>query len=566
MLRKKNNTRKNEITTCKVVDIISKMRILLTSLIACIVCVPSAFSQPAVNIETAHLINEKKLTWTGTSENDIGKIIEKSNEKIDHKSFNEDKLFDLSTKLTEEVRAAGYILGQVLISKDDYEIYRENGLIKLTVFPGNVGEIVVNNSSKVNTVWIKSSAEKILCPDGVGDRCALRKVNLERLTQLLQDAAGLQLGVVEFSPYGVGVGQTKVTINAIEKEFKYRGAIGFDNHGSVSSGQYHLGATIASENMIGIGDSYTLNSSLSSKDNVAGGIDIVIPVGLNGLRMQSSIARSQLVLPGSSGTSTTGVSNSASLGLAYPWIRGLDLNLSSTINALGAFSEYGQSEVTISKKTIYAVQFSMSANSGDRALLLDADTWNVQTTLTMGQVSDAAAIIPTSAKYSKLVFQALKKKTLSADQGIYALVNMRGQWANSNLDAYEKFLLTGVNGARAYSPDQGTVDQGFIASIDVRKDINTAWGRMTPGVFFDYANGFINKNTYENWQINSGYSNSAQSNNFTLSNYGLSLNITGFKNSWLSATWARQMNASPAMLSNDSSANSQFWVSLRTKY
>jgi hemolysin activation/secretion protein len=302
---------------------------------------------------------------------------------------------------------------------------------------------------------------------------------------------------------------------------------------------------------------------------VAGGLDIVIPVGLNGLRMQSSIARSQLVLPSSNSTnpsSTTGFSNTVSLGLAYPWIRGLDFNLSTTVNALGAFSEYGQSNVTTSKKTIYAGQFSLAANSGDRSLLLDEDTWSVQSTLTMGQVSDAAAINITSAPYSKLAFQAIKKKPLWSEQAVYAFINFRGQWANVNLDAYEKLLLTGINGARAYSPDQGTVDQGFIASIDIRKDINTAWGRITPGVFFDYANGSINKVPYENWQINNGYSNPAQSNNLTFSNYGVSLNLTGFKNTGLSMSWAKQMNASPSMLGVVSNDNSQFWFALRTQY
>jgi hemolysin activation/secretion protein len=285
--------------------------------------------------------------------------------------------------------------------------------------------------------------------------------------------------------------------------------------------------------------------------------------------MQSSLTRSQLVLPSSNSTtpsSTTGFSNTASLGLAYPWIRGLDFNLSATVNALGAFSEYGQSEVTISKKTIYAGQFSLAANSGDRSLVVDVDTWSAQSTLTMGQVSDAAAIDATSTPYTKLAFQAIKKKALWSEQSVYAFINVRGQWANVNLDAYEKLLLTGINGARAYTPDQGTVDQGFITSIDIRKDVNSSWGRFTPGVFIDYANGLINKVPYENWQVSSGYSNAAQSNNLILSNCGLSLNWLGFRSTSFNASWAKQRVASPKMLSTVPSANSQFWFALRTQY
>ncbi len=527
---------------------------------------PLATAQSSDQELPSHHITFTKLAWSGVAADDIEVIMEKAKIESEYRYFEDSQLTQLTAQLKQELRVKGYFLAQVLISADDRASYFQTGVLNLHIYPGKIGVINIVNSSAVKTTWITSLAENVLCPNGIGNACLLTKARFERFTQIIQDVAGLQVASIEFSPHGVDVGQTKLSIAIIAKGSRIKVAVGADNYGFTSTGKSRVDAKLETNNVFGVGDVFVLNTSLTEKNNFSGGLDVDVPIALNGLSLRSSVYRNQFALPS---LYTTGIADSVNIGLTYPLVRGLDFNLIASISAVDVMSEIVTLDKVTSNKNIYAGQFLLAANSGDRTFSLGYDAWTLQSALMEGSVSDVTALPGLNSSlghFTKLSYQALKKQTVWKSNGIYALMNIRGQLVSGNLDPYEKLGLSGVSGARGYSAEQGSVDQGIVTSVDFRKDINSSWGRVTTGVFFDYANGMINRNSYANWQIQNGYANHNQSNHLVLSDYGVSLSWDGPYNIELNTSWARQFNSSPVMLNSVLRANSQFWLALKCHF
>ena len=464
-------------------------------------------------------------------------------------------------RATLGLRAEGFLVGQVVLTEKNRRLFWDDGVLRLHVFPGSVGKILINNTSAVDSAWIESVALSALCPEGLGDACVLTKTKFERMTQLLQDIAGVQLGALSFSSKDVSVGQTSLTIGILPKDSRVKGAIGFDNQGFSSTGIYRMGASASVNNLLAVGDVFSFNTFVSNGGSISGSLDLSGPLNYSGLRWQSSLARSQFFVPN---VSSSGFGNSLSMGLAYPLVRGLDSNLTVGLNAVDVRTYSETTQIVVSNKTLQAGQLFLEGNSGDRSIYLGQNTWFLRSAVVSGQVADAASTTsPTLGSYTKLSFQGLGKFILSEDKNLYASVNLRGQAANVNLDPYEKMTIGGFSGMRAYSLNQGSFNQGTITSLALHNTIHSDWGRFTPNIFIDYANGWINHSTYSDWQVNSGYSNAQLSNHMVLSDAGLGIDWAGYKDLVLSALWARRLPLSPSGLNNTGNSNSQFWFVLQ---
>jgi len=517
---------------------------------------------PAVGIRT-HVQN---ISWAGYH-SDVIDVLEKQEQKIlTGKSLDGEDLLKLQANLSMQLRSLGYLIGQIAIIPEDLDRFPTTGILRLTVFPGRVGSIQIKNSSNVDGDWIYRVAETTLCPNGVGENCVLEKGNFERMTQLLQDIAGLQVGSLDFSTDGVGIGETKITITTTLKEPVIKGSLAVDNQGFNSSGKYRLGVSALANNLLGVGDTYALDLFDTNKGTVSGALTVSGPLNSDGLRWQSSVSRSQFFV---SNVNTSGFGNSASLGIAHPLLRGLDVNWLAGLNAVGVITNSETSGIVATNKTLESGQFTLDGNSGDRSILLGQNTWYFHSALTMGRVGDTANTTNSSGAlgaYTKLALQGVGKYILNDNQDIYAVLNIRGQAANTNLDPYEKLLVGGFGGVRAYNPEQGSYNQGAISTIELRKTVNSQWGQFSPAIFTDYANGWLYHATYPNWQINSGYTNPNLSNHMVLSDIGLGIDWNGFYGFTVNASWATRLPASPAALNSIGNPNSQFWFSLQSRF
>lgn len=535
-------------------------------MVTCSIILMSGGAYAQQNLGGGQAVRVTHVKWNGFHSPSIDAFESSIQPSILGQTLSDSDLARLQVDLTTKLRAEGYLISQVIVTADDRNLFAKTGELNLTVFPGKVGSILIKNTSHVDSDWIYEVAKNSLCPEGLGDACVLTKVKFERMTQLLQDTTGLQIDVVDLDPNGAQIGQTKITITTLPKDGRFKGTVGIDNQGFSSTGKYRLGIGASGNNLFGVGDVYSLDLFDTNKGSVTGAVTVSGPLNTDGLRWQSTISRSQFYVPE---VNSSGFGNSASVGISHPVVRGLDVNWVAGLNAVGVITNSETLGYNVTNKTLKSGQLTLDGNSGDRSILLGQSSWYVHSALTAGTVSDIAATTNMAnalGSYTKFAFQGVGKLVLSDEHSIYSTLNIRGQAANKNLDPYEKLLIGGYTGVRAYSPEQGSFNGGTITTVDLRKAINTEWGQFTPSVFVDYANGWINHATWQDWQGNSGYTNSSLSNHMVLSDVGLGVDWNGFYGFTMSASWAKRLPLSPAAINNTGNANSQFWFLVQSRF
>jgi hemolysin activation/secretion protein len=168
-----------------------------------------------------------------------------------------------------------------------------------------------------------------------------------------------------------------------------------------------------------------------------------------------------------------------------------------------------------------------------------------------GQLQMDRLSAKTAGLFNKGAYSFLIQKNLSNGASApYIRMHVRGQWASKNLDGYEKFALGGPAGVRSYASDNVSVDEGVIASLDVRKSFQAEGLPLVVGGFYDFATGAINQKP---WQL--GFENSVIRRGF-----GVSLDIQPTTQSVLSLLLARPVGPERR------AENYQFWATARFKY
>jgi hemolysin activation/secretion protein len=522
---------------------------------------------PTPSLDTKAVNMVKVVSWDKNIDISVNEIMQRAQVSLLNQKISSSTISQMEAELTKELRDKGFLIAQVVVSAKDRNVFDKTGDLNFSIYLGKIGQIVVKNSSTVNSDWVQVVVDQNLCPNGVGNNCVLTKENFERMTQLLYDTIGLQTGGLEFSAQGMPVGQTQLTVTTVAKDAQIKGSVGADNQGFSSTGQYRLATQLSANNLLGVGDVLGINLNVSNQGSISGAIDLSGPLAANGLRWQGSVSRSQFALP--SYNNTSGFGNALSLGVAYPILRGLDQNWTAGLNAVVVATSSETGGVSTANKTLQSGQLTLDGNSGDRSILLGQNTWFFRSALTVGQVMDDANSLSspyyeTVGGYTKLAFQGVGKVILSDKHSIYSVINIRGQAANTNLDAYERLMIGGSSGLRAYSVEQGSINQGTISSVELRKAINTEYGQFVPVIFADYANGWVTHGPDIGWQAATGYSNLNLTNHVVASDAGLGLDWNYFNKYSLSVSWAKRLPMSPA--GTYGNGNSQFWFVAQARF
>lgn len=484
--------------------------------------------------------------------------------QILEKKYSASQLRELISDATMQWRKE-FPIGQVVLTEDDLRKFEETGHLALVVFPGEVGAILVNNQSSVNSDWIESTVRKALCSGGVD--CVITKSDFERMTQLLSDVENLQIKSIEFSDQGVGIGQTKLILNVSSKKSSDFGvSVGVDNLGFSSTGNIRTGITVSSANLLPVngGDSFSLSAYTTNQSAFTGLLSYKLPLDASGIQALGDLSRSQFY---TTSVSTAGFANAGSLGILYPFIRGLDANLSSSLKGYIVDTTSTTAGIVGIGKTISLGQMNLDGNSGDRSLLLGEDAWSLHANINIGHVNYGVGQTPpgSNPSYAKFAYQGMARKLLFPEEYVALTLNLKGQTGSTNLDPYEKMLIGGYSGVRAYSLESGSFNAGQITSLEMRKSFYSDLGRLDVLTFIDYGFGSIMKSTNgTNWLINNGYTNPNLSNNLNLAGYGLGVDLFENHGFLISTSWSKKMAFSPQIIPG--SSNQNFWFVLQWKY
>jgi hemolysin activation/secretion protein len=98
--------------------------------------VPATAQQaPTITITSAE--------WSGAPHETFGPLIDEPLHATVGKSLTGKEIADLLADLTDRVRKAGYVVGQVVMLQGDLDDLRHKGALRLTVYPGKVGDVRV---------------------------------------------------------------------------------------------------------------------------------------------------------------------------------------------------------------------------------------------------------------------------------------------------------------------------------------------------------------------------------------------------------------------------------------
>lgn len=387
-------------------------------------------------------------------------------------------LNDATGAITRLYQNNGYLLAYAYLPQQKIE----QGVVEIAVIEGTVDTVQIVTAQDVR---LRDDAIQSYV-GAIAQTPQVTQADLERRLLLLNDIPGV-VARASFAP-GSKPGTADVIVSVAE-EAPLVSWVDFNNQGSNATGEYRMGASFQLRNLFGLGDSTRLRLQLSPKVELATGtLSSRLPLGGEGWGLDWSLSRlSYLLAPPYDALAAYGDANSVHMGLSYQLIRSVDHNIS--------FSG-GWDYKNLTDRLITSVNQKNSQQLGLGMLTTSRDDWggggSLQSSLNLsaGTLHWISANTNGGAEgaFTKLNFDITRRQFVAPDWS--ALVHWQGQTARNNLDASEKFSLTGPHGVRAFAPGLASVDAGQVLSLELRKSYAFSGGLLYWSVFYDYADGY----------------------------------------------------------------------------
>lgn len=392
-----------------------------------------------------------------------------------------------AAKITAYYRKNGYFLARAYLPKQSLE----DGVVTISVLEGNLGELKVENTSRLNDNKLNAYLGKI------NTSKPLQKKQVDRALLLLSDTPGVG-GLDSRVEAGANVGETNLVVSAKEAAL-FSGRIEADNYGSLYSGRYRIGGNVDANSPFGFGERLSARLMVSDENLIFGRLGAQVPIGADGLTLSGGYGRTQYSLGDSfDPLDARGDSDTFDASLRYPFIRSQNLNIYGSVGA-----EYRKLKDEIRSTNTKTDKNAKVGNVGINADLRDSlgggGANQAGLTFTQGKLdiatASAAAIDAVSAKtegsYNKWNWNLSRQQAIS--QKLSASVQARGQHTSDNLDSAEKFTLGGANGVRAYPTGEGSGDIGWLASAEVRYAFMP---QIAASVFYDAGGIEVNADKF----------------------------------------------------------------------
>jgi hemolysin activation/secretion protein len=508
----------------------------------------------------------KVLPAGGRDEASIIQLLRAQSAKLGAAPQTIDEVNAWSDKLTSALRQGGYLIGQVLMTDADWRALQNGASPVFTVFPGRIGQIEIDNKSRVADSHLRKLVTHALCgSDTLPGACYLTASRLERTTQLLQDVPGVALEAApKFGP-GANTGDVKVLVSVEQKGKPVAANLILDNQGVPSTGLYRTGVSVSGNNIFGAGESYAFTLTATDKKMWTGELDASVPILNDGLRLTGGISRQQYTT--NTITPMAGVATTASAGVLYPFMRGLDANVWGGVSLLHSQTATDMKEfATSTHSKLDSIRFSAQADNGDRAQQLRTDILSGQAALTLGHQSNdfpyGQSTADPAGNYAKLTGTTFATYALTRSGNLFLSGRANAQMASRNLDPSEKLAAGGPNAVRAYRSDEVSFDDGVIFNAGIYQRVPVAPGHQLQfGLFSDYAIGRVNHSPWQGWeQSYPGVSD--VTNTRTLAGYGASIDWLTPVGATVSASVSKPYGFSSPSWVEPGEKPLQYWLSV----
>jgi len=455
-----------------------------------------------------------------------------------------DELNQGAARITAYYRERGYVVARAYLPEQDIR----GGMVVIKVLEGIVGQQRIDNQSRLTD----ERANGYL---GGKSGDVLQSAPVDRTLLLLADTPGVGGARAILQP-GASVGTSDLLIELIPSA-AFVANVELDNYGNRYTGEYRLGAALALNSPLKIGDQLSMRALTSDQDLTYARIAYSMPLGGDGLRVGAAYSDLGYRLGKEfAGLQAHGGAINSSLFATYPLIRSLSSNLYGALTWEDKqLSDRTDVPSTVSDKHVQLASVGLAGSHQDAlggAGVTAFDLSYVTGELGMDAVSLAAdaASARSNGSFMRLTYSVSRLQRLS-DSNILSLA-FSGQQAGKNLGSSEKFILGGATGVRAYPQGEGSGDEGWMANLELRHSFTK---ELQGVVFYDAGSATISRNAF-----------AAGANNRTLAGAGVGITMqygmVQFKTSVAWRTAGGQAQSEPPSANHDP----RLWVQLSGQF
>ena len=394
-------------------------------------------------------------------------------------------LFDLNRAadaITRFYQDEGYPIARAIIPAQRVE----KGIVRIEIIEGRIGRISVIGNRRYSTGTVLAYSTPI------SSAGLVTLGSLERGLLLMNDLPGLSARAT-LQPGGE-FGATDIVIQAEEKLAS--GFIALDNRGREEVGEHRVDTSLDLHNPLGIGDQIGARLIRSEHGLLTfGRLSYSLPVSANGLRAGLTHSRTDYRIGGSfAALEIEGEVASTEFTLSYPSVRSRRRNVVYGVGVRRTASKQTTLGVPSEDNSINLVTASVLGN------WVHEDSAATNATLALsGNGRKNPFGTRQDAQYAKLEVDVNHLRAASRTWDLFLRGNM--VFSRDALADTEKFSLGGPDSVRGYRASELRGDQGWLATVELRRQFQAL---NTPGVghvFYDYgsakAKGFGGSDTIQ---------------------------------------------------------------------
>lgn len=403
---------------------------------------------------------------------------------VSQTTFDLGGLRGLANKISDYYRNNGYSFARAFLPAQSLT----SGVLSIGVAEGYYGDVSVTGVDQGVLSAFASELEA---------GALIESKLLERKILIMQDIPGIKIFPVMRPGEALGSGDLNIIATRDKKPSAF---VSIDNHGSRYTGAYRLRGYFSDNNLLSTGDQLQANLLLSDESLVFGSVAYDRLVGYKGWRAGASFIKTDYQIAeidrSLKGVDTQGIAQISSLTASYPLIRSQHKNVNLFFQV--DYKQFTDKSLGIeTSKHTYAVPIGLNFNGQDSYFGGGLTYGSLQATVGNLTIESSAAknldkaTAKTSGHFIKFNLDITRLQNLR--ENVTLFVNMRGQWANNNLDSSEEMSLGGAQAVRAYPSGEGSADRALLGQVEVRYSLPM----LTPFVFYDVASGWINSTPWD---------------------------------------------------------------------
>jgi hemolysin activation/secretion protein len=398
------------------------------------------------------------------------------------------QLEEAASRITVHYREEGYFLSRAYLPQQDVS----GGVITIAVLEGRLGEVRLENTSRVKDSVIQRPFKKV----ETGQLVTAEPLETPLLH--LSDIIGARSSTT-LAP-GSQSGTTDLIIKS-EAAPLVSGTVELDNFGNRYTGEYRLGASVRVNNPTGYGDRFDLRALASDEEQIFFRAQYAIPVGPWATEIGGAWSDMDYELGDQfADIGATGNAQIATAFVRQNFVRTRAFNLEAQL-------QYDRKDLEDKIKTFGSLSdkdselYTLTVSGDLRDNLWGGGITRASLAYTHGELQINSFLdkvidnitARTDGSFYRWTPSIMRLQNLGGKWSLHAQVH--GQFASKNLDSSEKLSLGGAYAVRGFPQGEASGDQGWIANLELRYDINRAWQVFG---LLDHGDLKRNKNRWSN--------------------------------------------------------------------